>query len=121
MKNRVTVTIAEQEYTLIADQDAAAVEKIAAHVDAKVREVIDAFHYRVAKEIGAMAAAMKGQVDQIILTGGIAHGQETVDALKGYVSWIAPVTVYPGEGELLALAEGALRVLRGKETAKIYE
>lgn len=42
-----------------------------------------------------MAAAMKGQVDQIILTGGIAHGQETVDALKGYVSWIAPVTVYP--------------------------
>ena len=53
--------------------------------------------------------------------GGIAHGQETVDALKGYVSWIAPVTVYPGEGELLALAEGALRVLRGEETAKIYE
>ena len=44
-----------------------------------MREVIDAFHYRVAKEIGAMAAAMK-QVDQIILTGGIAHGQETVDA-----------------------------------------
>lgn len=68
-----------------------------------------------------MAAAMKGQVDQIILTGGIAHGKETVDALKGYVSWIAPVTVYPGEGELLALAEGALRVLRGEETAKIYE
>ena len=87
-----------------------------AATDAKVREVIDAFHYRVAKEIGAMAAAMKGQVDQIILTGGIAHGQETVDALKGYVSWIAPVTVYPGEGELLALAEGALRVLRGEET-----
>ena len=92
-----------------------------AATDAKVREVIDAFHYRVAKEIGAMAAAMKGQVDQIILTGGIAHGQETVDALKGYVSWIAPVTVSPGEGELLALAEGALRVLRGEETAKIYE
>ena len=92
-----------------------------AATDAKVQEVIDAFHYRVAKEIGAMAAAMKGQVDQIILTGGIAHGQETVDALKGYVSWIAPVTVYPGEGELLALAEGALRVLRGEETAKIYE
>ena len=92
-----------------------------AATDARVREVIDAFHYRVAKEIGAMAAAMKGQVDQIILTGGIAHGQETVDALKGYVSWIAPVTVYPGEGELLALAEGALRVLRGEETAKIYE
>ena len=91
-----------------------------AATDAKVREVIDAFHYRVAKEIGAMAAAMKGQVDQIILTGGIAHGQETVDALKGYVSWIAPVTVYPGEGELLALAEGALRVLRGQQEAGIY-
>ena len=58
---------------------------------------------------------------QLFLSGGIAHGQETVVALMGYVSRIAPVTVYPGEGELLALAEGALRVLRGEETAKIYE
>ena len=91
-----------------------------AETDAKVAEVIDAFHYQIGKEIGAMAAAMHGQVDQIILTGGIAYGKETVQALKDMVEWIAPVTVYPGEDELLALAQAALRVLNGEEQAKEY-
>lgn len=91
-----------------------------AETDAKVAEVIDAFHYQIGKEIGAMAAAMHGQVDQIILTGGIAYGKETVHALKDMVEWIAPVTVYPGEDELLALAQAALRVLNGEEQVKEY-
>ena len=91
-----------------------------AETDAKVAEVIDAFHYQIGKEIGSMAAAMHGQVDQIILTGGIAYGKETVQALKDMVEWIAPVTVYPGEDELLALAQAALRVLTGEEQAKDY-
>ena len=91
-----------------------------AETDAKVAEVIDAFHYQIGKEIGAMAAAMHGQVDQIILTGGIAYGKETVQALKDMVEWIAPVTVYPGEDELLALAQAALRVLNGEEEARKY-
>ena len=91
-----------------------------AETDTKVAEVIDAFHYQIGKEIGAMAAAMHGQVDQIILTGGIAYGKETVHALKDMVEWIAPVTVYPGEDELLALAQAALRVLNGEEQAKEY-
>ena len=91
-----------------------------AETDAKVAEVIDAFHYQIGKEIGSMAAAMHGQVDQIILTGGIAYGKETVQALKDMVEWIAPVTVYPGEDELLALAQAALRVLTGEEQAKKY-
>ena len=88
--------------------------------DEKVAEVIDAFHYQIGKEIGAMAAAMHGKVDQIILTGGIAYGKETVEALKDMVAWIAPITVYPGEDELLALAQGALRVLKGEEAARTY-
>ena len=67
-----------------------------------------------------MAAAMHGQGDQIILTGGIAYGKETVQALKDLVEWIAPVTVNPGEDELLALAQAALRVLRGEEEARKY-
>ena len=75
---------------------------------------------RSAKEIGAMAAVMHGKVDQIILTGGIAYGKETVDAISEMVSWIAPITVYPGEDELLALAQGALRVLKGEEPALEY-
>ena len=91
-----------------------------AETDAKVAEVIDAFHYQIGKEIGSMAAAMHGQVDQIILTGGIAYGKETVQALKDMVEWIAPVTVYPGEDELLALAQAALRVLRDEEEARKY-
>ena len=91
-----------------------------AETDAKVAEVIDAFHYQIGKEIGSMAAAMHGQVDHIILTGGIAYGKETVQALKDMVEWIAPVTVYPGEDELLALAQGALRVLKGEEAARTY-
>ena len=59
-------------------------------------------------------------VDQIILTGGIAYGKETVDAISEMVGWIAPITVYPGEDELLALAQGALRVLKGEEKAQEY-
>lgn len=91
-----------------------------AETDKKVAEVVDAFHYQIGKEIGAMAAAMNGKVDQIILTGGIAYGKETVDAISEMVKWIAPVTVYPGEDELLALAQGALRVLTGEEQVKVY-
>ena len=88
--------------------------------DKKIAGVVDAFHYQIGKEIGAMAAVMHGKVDQIILTGGIAYGKETVDAISEMVSWIAPITVYPGEDELLALAQGALRVLKGEEPALEY-
>ena len=92
----------------------------AAEGDSKVQEALDAFYYQVAKEICAMSAAMKGQADQIILTGGIAHGKVVTDAITSLVDWIAPVTVYPGEDEMLALAQGVLRVLHGVEAAKEY-
>ncbi|MBO4864719.1 MAG: butyrate kinase [Eubacterium sp.] len=82
--------------------------------------VFDAFVYQVSKDIGAMSTVLKGKVDQIILTGGIAYGEQVTADIKERVSFIAPVTVYPGEDELLALAQGALRVMNGEETAKIY-
>lgn len=82
--------------------------------------VKDAFHYQLCKEIGAMAVVLEGKVDQIILTGGIAYGQETVDAMTAKINWISGVTVYPGEDELLALAQGALRVMTGEEKALEY-
>ena len=91
-----------------------------AKTDEYTARVLAAFHYQIAKEIGAMAAVLNGKVDQIILTGGIAYGKETVAALREKVEWIAPITVYPGEDELLALTQGALRVLSGEEEAKIY-
>ena len=88
--------------------------------DKKAEAVVDAFHYQLCKEIGAMSVVLGGKVDQIILTGGIAYSAKTQADMKNAVEWIAPVTVYPGEDELLALAQGALRVMNGEEEAKVY-
>ena len=88
--------------------------------DEKAKVVLDAFIYQVSKDIGAQAAVLSGNVDQIILTGGIAYGEYVVEEIKKRVKFIAPVTVYPGEDELLALAEGALRVMKGDEEVKEY-
>lgn len=86
----------------------------------EAKGVFDAFCYQVAKEVGAMAAVLDGKVDQIVLTGGIAYGKQVVDAICKKIGFIAPVTVYPGEDELLALAQGAIRVLDGEESALEY-
>ena len=88
--------------------------------DEKAALVRDAFHYQLGKEIGSMAVVLDGKVDQIILTGGIAYNQITCDYFKEHCGFIAPITVYPGEDELLALAQGALRVMNGEEEAKQY-
>ena len=88
--------------------------------DENVKLVFDAFIYQVSKDIGAMATVLKGKVDQIILTGGIAYGEQVTADIKERVSFIAPVTIYPGEDELLALAQGALRVMNGEEEARTY-
>ena len=95
--------------------DARIVEAKAAEGDEKAILVHNAFHYQVAKDIGAMSTVLQGKVDQIILTGGIAYSKTTVAALKEKVGFIAPITVYPGEDELLALCQGGLRVLTGEE------
>lgn len=76
--------------------------------------------YGVAKEIGAMGAVLEGDVDAIILTGGIAHDPSTCEAISKMVKFIAPVVVYAGEDELEALAANALRVMRGETKAKTY-
>ena len=67
-----------------------------------------------------MAAVLAGQVDRVIITGGIAHSRQLVAEVSERVGFIAPILVLPGEEELEALAEGALRVLNGEETAKTY-
>ena len=88
--------------------------------DKACKEVYDAFVYQIAKAVGEMSAALSGKVDQIILTGGVAYSPVLVPDLKSRIDWIAPVTVYPGEDELLALTQGAIRVLNGEEEAKVY-
>lgn len=82
--------------------------------------ILRAMCYSIAKEIGAMAVAMKGEVDAILLTGGIAHSKRVTDFIADHVDFIAPIYVYPGENELKALAENALAVVRGERQAKTY-
>jgi butyrate kinase len=96
-------------------------KEVERRIDAGDREaslIFDAMVYQIGKEAGAMGAALKGKVDAVLLTGGMAHSERLVGQLRGFVEWIAPVTVYPGEDELRALAEGVFRVLNGEEEAK---
>ncbi len=88
--------------------------------DARARLVLEAMCYNVSKWICAMAATLCGDVDSVILTGGIAHNDFVNDYIRKRISWVAPVAVLPGENELEALAENALRVLSGETEVKIY-
>ena len=96
------------------------VEKMVQGGDKKAAEVREAFIMQVSKNIGSMACVLKGKVDQIIITGGIAYDKVVVAGLTERAGFIAPITVYPGEDELLALAPGALRVMNGEEKAMEY-
>ncbi|MCL2360437.1 MAG: butyrate kinase [Defluviitaleaceae bacterium] len=92
-----------------------------AKTDPEVGRVIDAMAYQISKEIAALSTAVNGKIDAILLTGGLAHWDYLVKQIAKRVKFIAEVNAYPGEHELLALALGALRVLKGEEPAKIYE
>lgn len=104
----------------IGSNDARDLEKLVQEGDEHAKLVQDAFHQQVAKDIGAMSTVLCGKVDQIILTGGIAYSKHTCAELEKRAGFIAPFTVYPGEDELLALAQGALRVMNGEEEPMTY-
>ncbi len=88
--------------------------------DCFAKTVLDALTYQVSKAVGAMATVVHGQIDKIVITGGAAHSERITSGIKKRVKYIAPVVVEPGEEELLAMAEGALRILRGVELPKEY-
>jgi butyrate kinase len=88
--------------------------------DERAKLIYEAMAYQIAKEIGAMSIVLKGVLDGIILTGGLAHSKKLTDWIKERVGFLAPVFVYPGEDELSALAEGGLRVLRKEEKVISY-
>ena len=96
------------------------VAKMVENGDEKAAEVREAFITQVAKDIGSMACVLNGKIDQIIVTGGIAYDTTVISGLKEKAGWIAPMTIYPGEDELLALVQGGLRVLNGEEKAMVY-
>lgn len=96
------------------------VEARAMEGDEKAKLIFEAMAYNVSKEIGAMAAVLCGEAEAIILTGGLAYSKPFTEMIINHVKSFAEVVVYPGEDELLALAQGALRVLRGEEQTKEY-
>lgn len=89
--------------------------------DKKAELVLNAMIYSIAKCIGAAAVALKGKVDAIIITGGVAHSDYVITNLVEYVNFLAPVYVYPGENEMLALATNGLGALRGTIEIKEYK
>lgn len=88
--------------------------------DLYAKLIYDAMCYQVSKEIGAISTVLKGRVDAIILTGGLAYDKYTCDSIIESIGFIGRVIFIPGEDEMSALNEGALRVLNGNELAKIY-
>ncbi len=100
--------------------DGREVKKMIEAGNEKAKLVYEAMAYQVSKEIGAGATVLKGDVDAILLTGGLANDELFVGWIKKRVKYIGDILVYPGEYEMVAMAEGAIRVLRGQEEPKIY-
>ncbi|WBW98055.1 butyrate kinase [Oceanirhabdus sp. W0125-5] len=101
--------------------DGREVDKLIENGDEKAELIFKAMAYQIAKEIAGMSIALKGKVDAIILTGGLAYNERLQNWIKERVEFIAPVELVPGEDEMLALAQGAIRVIKEEEKAKIYE
>jgi len=96
------------------------VEKRIESGDAEARAIMEAMIYQIAKEIGAMAVVLDGDLDAVVLTGGLAKSRRVTEGVRAKISFLGKVVVAPGEDELAALALGCLRVLRGEEEAKTY-
>jgi butyrate kinase len=96
------------------------VEKRATGGDTEAKRIFDGLIYQIGYYVGAVSVALRGKVDAVVLTGGMAYGKPTVEGIAEWVDWIAPVMVYPGQDEMGALAMGALRVLRGEDDALTY-
>ncbi len=89
--------------------------------DAKSKSIVDAFCYNVAKDVGAMSTVLCGEIDAIIITGGIAFSEQIVGWITERIKWMAEVVPYPGEDELGALVSGVIDVMDGEVEAQIYE
>jgi butyrate kinase len=107
-------------YAHLGTRDVREALRAASAGDARAALLVDALTYQVAKSVGALAAALDGRVDAVLITGGLAFLAEVVEPIRVRVAFVAPVVVHPGEDELRALAEGALRVLTGEEPALSY-
>jgi butyrate kinase len=89
--------------------------------DVQAKFMFEVMCYQIAKEIGSTATVLKGKVDAIILTGGLAYNKIAIDLISERISFIGKIIVYPGEDEMRSLVEGAIRVLKKEEEPKEYE
>ena len=105
---------------LLGTADAVEVEKRIQEGDTFAKLVYETTAYQIAKDVGACAAVLSGQVDAILLTGGLANAKRMIELIEARTRFIAPIWVYPGELEMEGMAFGALRVLRGEEPALQY-
>jgi butyrate kinase len=105
-------------FAYLGTRDLVEVERRIDAGDEEAARVFEAMVHQICKEAGAMAAVLKGKVDAVLLTGGMAYSERVVSLLRSSLDWIAPIRDYPGEDELQALAEGVFRVLSGAEQAK---
>ena len=96
------------------------IEKRIVAGDARARQVYEAQAYQIAKGIGEIAVVLKGKIDGIILTGGMAYSEKLTSMIKEYIAFLAPVKCLPGENEMEALAMGGLRILLGEEESQIF-
>lgn len=104
----------------LSTNDARKVERRIMEGDEHARLIYEAMAYQIAKEIGLMATVLVGDIQAIVLTGDLAYSQMLVNWIEERVKWIAPLLLFPGQEEMLAMARGALRVLRGEEEAREY-
>ena len=100
--------------------DMKVIEQRIANGDKHAELIVDAMLYHTAKNIVAEGAVLKGKVDAILLTGGLARSQYVVKRLRERIDFLAPTYCYPGEDEMEALAQNALAVLRGQRELKEY-
>ena len=100
--------------------DGLEIEKRIQAGDKEAKTVVDAMCYQVAKEIGARAVTLRGKVDAVVITGGLANWKRVSEGISYWVEHIAPIFVYPGENELECLAGGALQYFRGEAELLIY-
>lgn len=101
--------------------DAYEVEMRVKDGDQEAKKVHDAIAYQLGKEVGSLATVLKGEVDAILFTGGMAYDKGLINYIKEMVSFIAPVVVYPGEDEMEALAMNGLMVMKGEVEPKVYK
>ncbi len=106
-------------FSYLGTTDAREIEKRISLGDDKAALIFEAMAYQISKDIGAMATVLKGNIDAIILTGSLTKSKLLINWITESISFLGKIFIFPGEDEMLALAQGAIRILNGREEIKL--